>query len=104
MQSPTIFGAMSTNKRKYINGDLADKIGLSKEIKKQTFITISTFVHLYGYEWREDGHNYKHEGSRVDTSTLLVTHSFTSARLQEVCGAKYKVGSEAAREEGSVLI
>ena len=80
--------------RKYIEGELADKIGLSREIKPPTFFTIESYVQLQLYHWVSDAHEYKHEGSRVDATNLLNNHCFTSARLQEVCGAKYEVRAD----------
>ena len=41
--------------------------------------------------WRHDHYNYVNEGCRVDLSALLKMHCYTSARLQEICKAKYKV-------------
>jgi hypothetical protein len=41
--------------------------------------------------WQHDHHNYVHEGCRVDLSALLKMHCYTSARLQEICKATYKV-------------
>ncbi|KAH7255156.1 uncharacterized protein BKA55DRAFT_725354 [Fusarium redolens] len=40
--------------------------------------------------WFSDHHDYVHEGYRVDNGTLLNTHCYTSARLSELCQAKYK--------------
>ncbi|KAK3935222.1 hypothetical protein QBC46DRAFT_462211 [Diplogelasinospora grovesii] len=66
----------------YIKNYLAKRLGLFKEIKQHTFLTISS----YG----RDSYEYRHKGSRVNASTLLNTHCYTSVRLQEVCGAKYR--------------
>ncbi|KAL2015888.1 hypothetical protein VTK56DRAFT_4663 [Thermocarpiscus australiensis] len=74
----------------YIDGELADKIGLSRERKPPTFFTIESYVSLQLHHWVSDPHEYRHEGSRVDGTNLVNTHCFTSARLQEVCGAKYE--------------
>jgi hypothetical protein len=45
--------------------------------------------------WQRDYHNYVHEGCRVYLSALLKMHCYTSARLQEICKAKYKVRYQA---------
>jgi len=45
--------------------------------------------------WQRDYHNYVHEGSRVDLSGLLEMYCYTSARLQEICKAKFKVRRQA---------
>jgi hypothetical protein len=74
---------------KYIIYHLAEKLGLSTKIKKQTFMTLTSYAHMFVQMWFEDSHDYRHEGSRVDASNLLNTHCYTSARLQEVYGAKY---------------
>lgn len=90
---------------KYIDGPLAKKIGLSKQIKGQTFLTIPIYVHLYVQQWAHDSHEYKHEGSRVDAATLVNSHCYTSARLREVCGALYKVNLRSRKEkEAAILI
>ena len=81
---------LDTDRRKYIEGELADKIGLSRKKKTPTFFTIESYTHMQLYHWLSDPHDYKHEGSRVDATNLLNNHCFTSARLQEVCGATYK--------------
>ncbi|RYP14043.1 hypothetical protein DL767_010440 [Monosporascus sp. MG133] len=67
----------------YIDGKLAEKIGLSREKKTPTFFTVESYVNLQLYHWVSDHHDYKHEGSRVDASNLLNIHCFTSARLRE---------------------
>lgn len=79
-----------TNKQ-YIKGELSDKIPLSTEEKAPTFLTIQNYLEMEELLWQGDYHNYIHEGSRVDLSTLLKMHCYTSARLQEICQAKYKV-------------
>jgi hypothetical protein len=82
------------NKTKYIEGELAKKIGLLKGKrgqKKKAFMTIENYVHMQNRLWTNDFHNYVHEGSRVDNSNLLNTHCFTSARCQEICQARYRV-------------
>ncbi|KAB5515367.1 hypothetical protein GE09DRAFT_1263504, partial [Coniochaeta sp. 2T2.1] len=73
----------------YIEGYLADTIPLSKMRKDPTYMTIPIYVNMFNLLWAEDGFDYKNEGSRVDAATMLNTHSYTSARLQEVCGALY---------------
>lgn len=89
------------NNRKYIEGYLADTIPLSKMRKDPTYMTIPIYVNVYTLLWGKDGYDYRHEGSRVDAATLLNTHSYTSARLQEVCGALYKVRKHTSRVTGS---
>ncbi|KAK8071921.1 hypothetical protein PG996_005269 [Apiospora saccharicola] len=74
----------------YVDGELADKLGLSREKRRPTFLTIANYVHLQEQLWTRDHHDYVHEGSRVDSANLLNTHCFTSARLREVCQAVYK--------------
>ncbi|KAK3935061.1 hypothetical protein QBC46DRAFT_424220 [Diplogelasinospora grovesii] len=74
----------------YIEGELADKIGLSRLRKDKGFFTRPLYVRMYELMWTRDSHEYVHEGSRVDASTLLNTHCYTAARLREVCGAKYE--------------
>ncbi|OBT56677.1 hypothetical protein VE04_03810 [Pseudogymnoascus sp. 24MN13] len=74
----------------YIKDELSDKIPLSTEEKAPTFLTIQNYLEMEELLWQKDYHNYNHEGSRVDLSTLLKMHCYTSARLQEICQAKYK--------------
>ncbi|KAB5550744.1 hypothetical protein GE09DRAFT_1033211 [Coniochaeta sp. 2T2.1] len=74
----------------YIEGVLAEKLGLSRSVKDKAFLTISTYVNLYDHLWVRDNHEYRYEGSRVDASTLLNIYCYSSARQQEVCGAKYQ--------------
>ena len=75
----------------YIQGELADELGLKSLRKEQTFLTIENFVKLHQFLWFEDFHDYVHEGYRVDDANLLNTHCFSSTRVAELCGAKYKV-------------
>ena len=81
----------------YIEGRLAETLGLSKKIKDPTYFTLEHFVRMYEYLWRNDCYDYRHEGSRVDISTLLNAHCYTSARLAEVCQAEYKVKARSKR-------
>ncbi|OBT38904.1 hypothetical protein VE00_10781 [Pseudogymnoascus sp. WSF 3629] len=74
----------------YIKDHLGPNILLSKEEKAPTFLTIQNYLEMEELLWQKDYHNYIHEGSRVDLSTLLKMHCYTSARLQEICQAKYK--------------
>ncbi|KFZ14161.1 hypothetical protein V501_03379, partial [Pseudogymnoascus sp. VKM F-4519 (FW-2642)] len=74
----------------YIKHYLRHKIPLSNEEKAPTFLTIQNYLEMEELLWQGDYHNYTHEGSRVDLSTLLKMHCYTSARLQEICQAKYK--------------
>lgn len=83
-----------TNGKKYIEGELAQKIGLltgKKALREKAFMTIENYVHMQNRLWINDFHDYVHEGSRVDMANLLNTHCFTSARCQELCQARYKV-------------
>ena len=77
--------------RKYIKDVLRYKIPLSIEEKAPTFLTIENYVDMEELLWQHDHHNYVHEGCCVDLSALLKMHCYTSARLQEICKAKYKV-------------
>lgn len=82
------------NNIQYIEGELAQKIGLlqgQQGRRKKAFITIENYVHMQNRLWTNDFHDYVHEGSRVDNSNLLNTHCFTSAPCQEVCQAIYQV-------------
>ncbi|KAJ6436687.1 carbonic anhydrase [Purpureocillium lavendulum] len=77
----------------YIEGELARKLGLptgKKAHKKKTFLTIENYVHMQERLWCNDYHHYIHEAYRLDNANLLNTHCFTSARLQEVCQARYQ--------------
>ncbi|OBT53809.1 hypothetical protein VE04_04807 [Pseudogymnoascus sp. 24MN13] len=74
----------------YIKHYLRHKIPLLNEEKAPTFLTIQNYLEMEELLWQGDYHNYIHEGSRVDLSTLLKMHCYTSARLQEICQAKYK--------------
>ncbi|KAK4095597.1 hypothetical protein Purlil1_393 [Purpureocillium lilacinum] len=77
----------------YIEGELAKKLGLptgKKAHKKKTFLTIENYVHMQERLWCNDYHHYIHEAYRLDNANLLNTHCFTSARLQEVCQARYQ--------------
>ncbi|KIW79865.1 hypothetical protein Z517_06480 [Fonsecaea pedrosoi CBS 271.37] len=74
----------------YIKNVLRHKIPLSIEEKEPTYLTIENYVAMEEFHWLNDHHNYIHEASRVDSSALLKMHCYTSARLQEICKAKYK--------------
>ncbi|KAG9244993.1 hypothetical protein BJ878DRAFT_40562 [Calycina marina] len=74
----------------YIKDVLRHKIPLSIEEKAPTFLTIENYVDMEELLWQHDHHNFVHEGCRVDLSALLKMHCYTSARLQEICKAKYK--------------
>ena len=80
-----------TNERKYIKYMLRYKIPLSIKEKEPTYLTIENYVAMEEFLWLDHHHDYPHEASRVDCSTLLKMHYYTSARLQEICMAKYKV-------------
>jgi hypothetical protein len=77
--------------KKYIEGELAEKLGLKDLHRDQEFLTIENYVKLHEHLWFNDHHDYVHEGCRVDNANLLNTHCFTSARLKELCQAKWKV-------------
>ena len=102
-QSQRIYNSV-TNGPKFIDGELADNIGLMKSGKKgedgkkhkkdpKTFLTIENYVHMQERHWYDDFHDYLHEGYRVDNTNLLNNHCFTSARLSEVCQAVYEVST-----------
>ncbi|KAK3938869.1 hypothetical protein QBC46DRAFT_365220 [Diplogelasinospora grovesii] len=74
-----------------IEGELAEKLGLKDLHREQAFLTIENYVKLHELLWLNDHHDYVHDGCRVDNANLLNTHCFTSARLKELCQAKYKV-------------
>ncbi|KAF4458660.1 carbonic anhydrase 2 [Fusarium albosuccineum] len=74
----------------YIEGELAEKLGLKNINRAQGYLTTENFVKLHEKLWFNDHHDYVHEGYRVDNATLLNCHCFTSARLAELCEAKYK--------------
>ncbi|KFZ23167.1 hypothetical protein V502_02354 [Pseudogymnoascus sp. VKM F-4520 (FW-2644)] len=74
----------------YIEDFLRHEIPLSIEEKAPTFLTIQNYLEMEELLWQRDYHDYIHEGSCVDSSTLLKMHCYTSARLQEICQAKYK--------------
>ncbi|KIW36203.1 uncharacterized protein PV06_11531 [Exophiala oligosperma] len=74
----------------YIKHVLRYKIPLSIEEKEPTYLTIENYVAMEEFLWLNDHHDYAHEASRVDCSALLKMHCYTSARLQEICKAKYK--------------
>ena len=78
-------------KEKYVQHVLRYKIPLSIEEKEPTYLTIENYVAMEEFLWLNDHHDYAHEASRVDCSALLKMHCYTSARLQEICKAKYKV-------------
>ncbi|KFZ25442.1 hypothetical protein V502_00079 [Pseudogymnoascus sp. VKM F-4520 (FW-2644)] len=77
--------------RPYIQDYLRHEIPLSEAEKAPTFLTIQNYLEMEELLWQKDYHNYDHEGSRVDLSALLKMHCYSSARLQEICQAKYKV-------------
>ena len=79
------------DERKHIKHVLRYKIPLSVEEKEPTFLTMENYCIMEEFLWLHDHHNYVHEASRVDSSTLLKMHNSTCARLQEICKAKYKV-------------
>jgi len=74
-----------------MQGELQDKIGAENISRPMTFPTIKNYVHMQEYLWFCDYHNYSHDRYRVDNSNLLNTHCYTSARLHEVCQARYEV-------------
>jgi len=80
--------------RKYIEGDLAEELGLKDLQREQAFLTIENYVKLHELLWFNDYHDYVHDGYRVDNANLLNTHCFTSARLKELCRAKYRVSGK----------
>src|SRR6266699_5031597 len=88
---PTSGTHHSADFSKYIEGELAEKLGLKDIHRVPTFLTRENYVSLKELLWFNDSHDYVHEGYRVDNSTLLDTHASTSARLKEVCQAKYLV-------------
>jgi len=57
----------------------------------QAFLTIENYVILQEQLWFRDHYDYVHDGCRIDNSNLLNTHCFSSARLQELCQARFKV-------------
>ncbi|KKO96715.1 hypothetical protein THAR02_11181 [Trichoderma harzianum] len=73
----------------YIEGPLADKIGLEKDKGEKKFLTIENYVHMQTFLWEQDFHDYVHEGVRTDYTNLFNIHCFTSARLSELCQAYY---------------
>jgi hypothetical protein len=77
--------------KKYIEGELAEKLGLKDLHRDQEFLTIENYVKLHEHLWFNDHHDYVHEGCRVGNANLLNTHCFTSARLKELYQAKWKV-------------
>jgi hypothetical protein len=78
-------------REKYIINVLRHKIPLLIEEKAPTFLIIENYVDMEELLWQRDHYNYVHEGCRVDLSTLLKMHCYTSARLQEIFKARYKV-------------
>lgn len=81
----------NANQPKFIEGELAERVGL-KDLHRETgFLTIENYVKLHELLWFNDHYDYVHDGFRVDNTSLLNTHCLTSARLQELCQAKYKV-------------
>ncbi|KAL7940599.1 hypothetical protein V8C42DRAFT_362174 [Trichoderma barbatum] len=75
----------------YIEGELADSIGLLKDVHRtKKFFTIENYSHMQTFHWEKDFYNYIHEGSRIDSTNLLNAHCFTSARLSEICQATYQ--------------
>ncbi|KAK4178046.1 hypothetical protein QBC36DRAFT_299686 [Triangularia setosa] len=74
----------------YIQDVFRYKIPLWVEEKAPKYLTIENYTAMEEHLWLIDHHNYMHEGSRVDESTLLKLHAYTGARLREICNAKYK--------------
>ncbi|KAK5988066.1 hypothetical protein PT974_12203 [Cladobotryum mycophilum] len=77
----------------YVEGELAKKIGLftgKKSHKEKSFFTVESYGRMQIYHWAHDTYDYVHDGYRVDNTNLLNGHCFTSARLQEICQAKYQ--------------
>ncbi|GAB1318208.1 hypothetical protein MFIFM68171_08418 [Madurella fahalii] len=72
----------------YIQNVRRYKIPLSIMEKEPTFLTIENYVYMQQKHWKNDYHNYVHEGVRVFPSCLLNMHCYTSARLQEICMSK----------------
>jgi hypothetical protein len=82
----------------YIEGELADQIGLlrGKQAKvPKKYFTLDNYKILQQFHCEEDWHDYIHEGSRVDNTNMVNVHCYTSARLTEVCQAKYRVSQSA---------
>jgi hypothetical protein len=94
--------SIDTDEWKYID-ELAERLGLSSEKKDKPFFTKPLYLRLYSRMWTQDFHDYRHEGSRVDASTLLNTHCYTSARLSELCAAVYKVSDETKRNNSCCI-
>ena len=74
-----------------IQGPLAQILGLKDIHRDQAFLTIENYVILQEQLWFKDHYDYAHEGCRIDNANLLNTHCFSSASLQELCQAKFKV-------------
>ncbi|KAK0750179.1 hypothetical protein B0T18DRAFT_322066, partial [Schizothecium vesticola] len=74
----------------FIQGPLAQELGLKNIRQDQAFLTIENYVILQEQLWFRDHYDYVHEGCRIDNTNLLNTHCFSSARLQELCQAKFK--------------
>ncbi|KAI5865864.1 hypothetical protein GGS23DRAFT_594031 [Durotheca rogersii] len=73
----------------FIDGELADKIGLTKSRKNgtekelKTPLTIENYVYMQERYWYNDFHEYLYKGYRVDSTNLSNNCYFTSARLTE---------------------
>lgn len=78
-------------------------IPLSIEEKAPTYLTIENYVDMEDLLWQRDYHNYVHEGCRVDLSALLKMHCYTSARLQEICKASFKVRYQVSTVNGKIF-
>ena len=94
---PSDLWITAADKQKFIDGELAVKIGLVKSKRRghkkeqKSYLTHENYVHMHERLWYNDFHDYIHEGYRVDNGNLLNVHSFTSARLAEICQAIYRV-------------
>ncbi|KAK3395185.1 hypothetical protein B0H63DRAFT_386959, partial [Podospora didyma] len=73
-----------------INGPLAQELGLKNLRQDQVFLTIEDYVILQEQLWFRDHYDCVHEGYRIDNANLLNMHCFSSARLQELCQARFK--------------
>ncbi len=60
--------------KKYIQDELAEKIGLKDLHRQQAFLTIENYVKLHELLWFNDHFDYAHDEYRVDNANLLNTH------------------------------
>jgi hypothetical protein len=66
---------------------------VSNATREPTYLTLENYMHMERQLWERDGHDYRHEASRVFISAKLKLHVFTPARIGEVSEGSTRSGT-----------